>query len=290
MIPWALAGLAFLSAPAETPFQAELAAWRKARNAALAAEDGWLTLVGLHWLRPGENAVGSDPEGSVRLEGPGIPPRALVLRLEGGAVRATAEPGAGVTVNGEGLSDRLLATDEAGRPDRLGIGGLRAHVIRRGDRFALRVKDPASPARARFRGVPCFPPDPALRVEATFTAYDPPREIPVATVLGTRVPMRVPGRATFRLKGRELVLEPVLEAPDSSELFFMFKDATNGRGTYGAGRFLYTPLPKDGRVVLDFNRAENPPCAFTPFATCPLAPRQNWLPVALRAGEKDPGH
>jgi uncharacterized protein (DUF1684 family) len=162
------------------------------------------------------------------------------------------------------------------------------YVIERGGRFALRVKDPESARRRSFRGLDWFPVRESYRVTARFVPYEPPKAIPIANVLGTVEPMPSPGYVVFSLNGREFHLDPVLEDPAAKELFFIFRDETAGKQTYPAGRFLYADLPKDGRVVLDFNKAYSPPCAFTSFATCPLPPRQNRLDVRIEAGEKRP--
>ncbi len=264
-------------------------AGRRAREARLAAEGGWLSVVGLDWLSEGENRFGSDPKLPVVLPAGKAPALAGVLVVAGGTVTLKAEAEAGITLDGQPVTTRVLRTDAEGRPDVLRLGSLAFHVIKRGERLAVRLKDADSATRRAFKGVPAYPVKPAFRIEGRFVPYDPPREIPIASVIGTTEPMRCPGRVVFRLGGREVSLEPVLE-PGADELFFIFRDATSGRQTYPAGRFLYAPLPKDGKMVLDFNRAVNPPCAFTAFATCPLPPRQNWLPVAVPAGERDVAH
>lgn len=276
-----------LAAPPEA-YRKEVEAWRKAREARLAAEGGWLSVVGLDWLAEGENRFGSDPKHPVVLPAGKAPALAGVLVVAGGKVTLKAEPGAGITLDGQPVGERVLRTDADGKPDVLRLGSLAFHVIKRGERLAVRLKDADSAARRSFKGVPAYPVKPAFRVEARFVPYDPPRQIPIASVIGTTEPMQSPGKVVFRLGGREVSLDPVLE-PGSDELFFIFRDATSGRQTYPAGRFLYAPLPKDGKVVLDFNRAVNPPCAFTEFATCPLPPKQNWLPVPVPAGEKNAG-
>ncbi len=276
-----------LAAPPEA-YRQEVEAWRKAREARLAAEGGWLSVVGLDWLAEGENRFGSDPKHPVVLPAGKAPALAGVLVVAGGKVTLKAEPGAGITLDGQPVGERVLRTDADGKPDVLRLGSLAFHVIKRGERLAVRLKDADSAARRSFKGVPAYPVKPAFRVEARFVPYDPPRQIPIASVIGTTEPMQSPGKAVFRLGGRGVSLDPVLES-GSDELFFIFRDATSGRQTYPAGRFLYAPLPKDGKVVLDFNRAVNPPCAFTEFATCPLPPRQNWLPVPVPAGEKNAG-
>lgn len=276
-----------LAAPPDA-YRQEVESWRKAREARLAAEGGWLSVVGLDWLAEGENRFGSDPKHPVVLPVGKAPALAGVLVVAGGKVTLKAEPGAGITLEGQPVAERVMRTDADGKPDVLRLGSLAFHVIKRGERLGVRLKDADSAARRSFKGVPAYPVKPAFRIEGRFVPYDPPRQIPIASVIGTTEPMQAPGRVVFRLGGREVSLEPVLE-PDSDELFFIFRDATSGRQTYPAGRFLYAPLPKDGKVVLDFNRAVNPPCAFTEFATCPLPPRQNWLPVAVPAGEKNVG-
>jgi uncharacterized protein (DUF1684 family) len=187
------------------------------------------------------------------------------------------------------VGDAPLRTDADGKPDVLKLGRISFFVLRRGDRFAIRVKDPESAALKAFKGVENFPVDPSSRVTARFEPYSTPREVGIPTVLGTTVKMRAPGQVRFKLRGRTLILQPVQEDPADGQLFFIFRDGTSGRETYPAGRFLYADAPKDGKVVLDFNKAINPPCAFTPFATCPLPPEQNRLKVRIAAGEKKYG-
>jgi uncharacterized protein (DUF1684 family) len=218
-----------------------------------------------------------------------VPPRAGLFILEGTTVRFRPLPGSGLLLNGKPASEAILASDVDGKPDLLQAGRVRFYVIRRGNRFGIRIKDPEAPARRAFHGVPRFPVDSLWRVEADFLPYATPQIRSIPTVLGTTEPMTVPGLLRFKLRGQEITLEPVVEDPDHPELFLIFKDATSAHGTYPAGRFLYADMPKDGKVVLDFNRAVNPPCAFTLFATCPLPPRQNQLTIAITAGEKDPG-
>lgn len=260
--------------------------WRNHRDARLRSDGGWLTLVGLHWLAPGDNAFGSEPSLPIALPPGKAPARAGTLVLEGDKVRLVPEKGAGVLIDGKPAGERVLADDASGKPDVVQVGDLRFHVIRRGDRIGIRVRDPKSPVRTGFKGIEYYPPDRTYRVEAEFHPYDAPHKLQVPTVLGTVEEMEAPGRVRFTLHGRELWLEPVIEDPKEPELFFIFKDQTSVKETYPAGRFLYAAMPKDGKVVLDFNKAYNPPCAFTPYATCPLPPKQNWLDVRIEAGEK----
>lgn len=277
------------AAPAQDAYRASVEAWHAQRIARLRAEDGWLTLIGLDWLKPGENPLGSAPGSAVLLPDWAAPARAGLFLLEGATVRFRPLPGSGLLLNGQPAGEAVLTSDAEGKPDLLQAGRVRFYVIRRGDRFGVRIKDPEAPIRQAFQGVPRYPVDPAWRVEADFLPYATPQVRPIPTVLGTVESMTVPGLLRFKVGNQEVTLEPVIEDPEHPELFLIFRDATSAHGTYPAGRFLYADMPKDGKVVLDFNRAVNPPCAFTRFATCPLPPKQNQLTLAIPAGEKDPG-
>jgi len=260
--------------------------WRIERDQRLRSEDGWLTLVGLHWLEPGENPFGSGPDNPVALPAGRAPERAGSFVLEGDVVTLRAEPGVEITIEGQPVAERRLHSDADGEPDVLRLGDLTLRVLKRGESYAVRVKDPNSEVRTGFAGLDYFPIDPTYRFDATFVAYDEPKEVKVASVVGPEATMLAPGYVRFSLNGRELTLEPMLEGPDDEQYFFIFRDATSGKETYGAGRYLYTDVAKDGQVVVDFNKAYNPPCVFTAFATCPLPPPQNRLPVRIEAGEK----
>jgi uncharacterized protein (DUF1684 family) len=283
------------SAPAARPvdpdYVHEIDGWRAKREEGLRAPDGWLAVVALHWLREGTSTIGS-AKGSDVLLPLSAPPRVGTLDFTKGRTVIHVAPGVVVTSKGKPVTDLELHSDHDGaKPDVLAIGPVSMYVIERGGRYALRVKDADSARRRSFQGLDWYPVRETYRIQARFTPYDPPKKIPIANVLGTVEPMPSPGYVTFQMGGRELRLDPVLEEPDAKELFFIFKDTTAGKDTYPAGRFLYSEMPKDGRVVLDFNKAYSPPCAFTSFATCPLPPRQNRLDVRIEAGEKKPaGH
>lgn len=280
------AALACLPAalPAADP-AGELAAWRADRVARLTAPDGWLTLIGLHFLEPGDSTLGRGPDNRVVLAAG--PERLGVVQLDAeGRVRLLVNPGVEVTVGGEPVLSASLGDGRSGRPVTAVCGTMSFHVIDRGGRKALRVKDSAAERRRHFAGIECYPADPAWRIEADWIPYDRPREVPIRNILGQESNALVLGRAVFERDGHLLGLLPIQEAPDAP-LFFIISDLTSGTETYAAARFLYADPPRDGKVVLDFNRAINPPCAFTPFATCPLPPEENRLPVAVTAGEKD---
>jgi len=264
-----LGGMAMLAA---SSYQSEIAEWRKQREEGLKRDGGWLTVAGLFWLHDGANRFGKDPKNEIAL--PDGPPTAGVFDLHQGKVT--------VTMGGE---SRELWPDSL---DVAKVGRLSLFVIKRGDKFGIRLKDPDSQYRREFHGIEYFPASETYRVTAKFVAE--PVKIPILNVLGQTEPMESPGYAVFQLNGQELRLRPVLEEPDAKELFYIFRDQTSGKETYGAGRFLYSEMPKDGKVVLDFNKAYNPPCAFTPYATCPLPPPENRMPVRVEAGEKKYGH
>lgn len=264
-------------------YRQELEQHRAARVAELTADDGWLTVAGLFWLTPGVNTMGSAPSNAIVL--PAKAPAQLGrFELKDGRVSFTAEPGASVTSGGRPVTT-LDLSERGSEPVVLAAGDLRMFMIRREDRFAIRMRDLESAARRQFNGLQYFPTDPSLVITASFVPYQELRTIPIPNVLGQNPEMESPGYVTFTLNGRALRLEPVYETRERKDLFFIFKDLTSLDATYPAGRFLHAPLPVNGQVVLDFNKAYNPPCAFTDFATCPLPPKQNQLPVRIEAGE-----
>ncbi len=278
-----------LAPPAAGPaYRAEIEGWRRQREARLEAEDGWLAVAGLFWLDEGLNRFGSGPGNSIALPSGAAPPVAGALELRQGKVSVRVEPGVTVTAAGKPVTAMELRSDDPGPPDVLKLGRLSLQVIARGGRYGIRMKDPESEARRTFAGLRWFPVRGDMRVDARFVPWPSPRTIPIPNVLGQVNDLPSPGYAEFNLAGRTLRLEPVIEEPGAQELFFIFRDQTAGKETYPSGRFLYAPMPKDGAVVLDFNKAYSPPCAFTAYATCPLPPPQNRLPVRIEAGEKDP--
>ncbi len=287
--PLLLFGLLAVLAPAQDAYRASVDAWHAGRVQRLGAEDGWLSLIGRDWLNPGENTLGSAPGSTVLLPDWAAPAKAGLFLVEGSTVRFRPYPGSGLLLNGQPATEAVLKADADGKPDLIQAGRVTCFVIRRGNRVGIRIKDPENPARKAFQGVARFPVDPAWRIEADFVAYPTPQVRQVPTVLGTSEPMTTPGLLTFKVGGKDFSLEPMVEDPEHPQLFLIFKDATSAQGTYPAGRFLYADMPKGGKVILDFNKAYNPPCAFTLFATCPLPPKQNQLSIAVTAGEKDPG-
>lgn len=277
---------ASVEAAAEPAFQEETAKWRSQREARLKTDDGWLTVAGLFWLKEGANTAGSDSASDILL--PSGPARAGVFEFHQGRTVLRASPGAAFTLKGKPAPVVDMQSDVSGPPTVVSLGGLGMYVIQRGTRYGIRLKDRNSKARREFQGLRWFPPDPAYRVSATFVSYKEPTRIPIPNVLGEVEQLPSPGYVVFQLAGQTYRLHPVAES--GGRLFFIFRDLTSGKETYPSGRFLYAEAPRDGKVTLDFNRAENPPCAFTPYATCPLPPRRNRLPIAIRAGELNYHH
>jgi uncharacterized protein (DUF1684 family) len=293
-----LAAVAYLapSWPAQTSdWEREELAWRAQHAADLQKPDGWLSLIALEWLESGEISLGSADDNKIRLPGT-APGHLAVLKLQNASVTLLPPGGgfpAGLAVNGSPAKEQALRVD----PDhdkfnsRLTWGTFNFYVIRRADRFALRIKDAKSPALAEFHGLKWYEPSASYRLTAKWTPYVPAKSVSLATLVGTSYSQPVPGYAEFKLQGRTFRIEPVLEDPQSTRLFFILKDTTSRQTTYPACRFLYAPLPdhgleQPGEIVLDFNHMENPPCAYTPYATCPLPPAGNRLPVALPVGEQ----
>jgi uncharacterized protein (DUF1684 family) len=268
-------------------YRAEIEQWRRNRQAALLAEDGWLTVVGLFWLKEGKNTVGAGPSNDIVLPKGSAPDQVGVFEFHDGKVSFQAAAGVTVSINGRRAATAILKPDTSGAPGLLRIRDLTMFVIERGGRYAIRLKDKNSSARRDFHGLDYFPVNERYRVRAKFVPYKPPRKIAIPNILGGTEEDTSPGYVVFRLEGREFRLVPV-ESGDM--LFFIFKDQTAGKETYPAGRFLFTGLPEKGEVELDFNKAVNPPCAFTAFATCPLPPKENILPVRIEAGGKRYGH
>lgn len=251
-------------------YEASIAEWRKTHEQGWRAQDGYLAITGLFWLKEGANTVGSDPSSDITLPA-GLPSRAGVIDFRGG--KAVYQPVGGPS--------RTLNPDSAGTKEIVSIGRVNIYLIQRAGRSAIRMQDPESELLRSFKGVSWFPVRPEYRVEARFHTYEPPRTLQIANVVGLTEPMPSPGYVEFRLHGQVLRLDAIGKG---KSLFFVFRDRTSGRQTYGSGRFLNSDLPKDGKVVLDFNKAYNPPCAYNPYTTCPLPPKQNHLPIAVEAG------
>ncbi|MGA9043185.1 MAG: DUF1684 domain-containing protein [Terriglobales bacterium] len=246
-------------------------------------KESWLPLAGLFWLKPGENTFGTDASNAIVF--PKGPARAGVFELQGKDVTMKLTPDAHATIDGKPGTAAKMIPDTEDKTTLVEMGSLRFHVIVRGERIGVRLKDVESPAVENFRGLTFYPPDLNYRVTAKWEPSDGKKTVDVPNVLGDVSPTTVSGTAVFKINGQEMRLTDLGEDPTKG-LFFVFNDLTSKTDTYPGGRFLYTDPPANGTVVLDFNRAHNPPCAVTAYATCPLAPKENRLPIAIPVGEK----
>ncbi len=270
-------------------YRAEIDNWHADRIARLKSETGWLTLVGLHELQPGVNSVGSAAGSDVRLIAKASP---RVGKLEVGELGVVflAAPKAGVALfdsTATAVNRMLLETDRTGPPTLLTTGSLVFYVIDRQGKLFVRVKDRESELRRDFKDIERFAVAERWRVPAHLEGE--PDQVEITNVLGQKSAEPRPGQLVFELSGKAYRISPTGKVGQS--LFLVFGDPTNGKTTYPAGRFLdIDPPDSNGTYTLDFNLAYNPPCCFTPYATCPLPPPGNILPVAITAGEKTWGH
>jgi len=258
---------------------------RAERVTRLKRMDGYLSLTASGWLEPGDSTIGSAADNDLRV--PDAPAHMGVLKLAGGQVRLHLLATDGIGVDGHANAPRDIdlhtqGTDGQKAPTRVSFGSSYLYVVENGSRRGLRVKDNDATLRTHFPGFNYFPIDPSWRIEATWQPFDPPGTLKIAYVTGTIEDTPIPGKAVFQRDGTTYELQPIAE---DGRLFFIFSDRTAGKLTYGGARFLYADAPKDGKVVLDFNLAENPPCAITPHVVCPLAPPENRLKLAVTAGE-----
>ena len=281
-----------MDSAAATAFAQSEQTWRDKRRTELLKPDGWTSLIGLHWLDPGSHYIGSDAGNGIHLSmGPAhlgmvvIPDKHAVDQL----VRFVPDKATALTLDGQPLTEAATLHTEADKAGASVIGfddgKGKATVIQRNDHHALRVKHADAPSRMQFAGLDYWPADPAWKITGKFIAHIPARTIEVANIIGGVDAMTNPGTVEFQRDGKTYHIEALDEG--EGVLFLVFADRTNGHGSYGAGRFLDAPMPDaKGNVVVDFNQARNPPCAFTAFATCPLPPPENRLDLAITAGEK----
>lgn len=284
-----IAVAALAEARAQTDYVKAIEKWRSDEEADLKKENGWLSVSGLFWLKEGINTVGVGRDFDVRLTDNFKGGKFGEIELKNGVATLKVAEGLETQSDGNSISTTIqLVSDEKGKPTEIRTGSQTFYLIKREDRFGIRLKDSNSKARLGFKGMHWFAIDESYNVTARFEALPEPKEVMIPNVLGGHFKMKSPGTLKFALKGKEYSLVPVDEG--DGKLFIIFRDESNRNETYSAGRFLYTDKPVNGQAVLDFNKAQNPPCAFTHFATCPLPPPQNNLDVEIKAGEKRYDH
>jgi uncharacterized protein (DUF1684 family) len=266
----------------DTGYKQEIEEWHQNRLKRLKAKNGWLNLAGLFWLKEGMNTIGSDSANTIV-----FPPKAPLsicnIELDSNRVylRSTHVP---VYCDSILINTMLLSDDQGGNPTIMTTGSFAWHIIKRGNRYAIRLRDYESPLSDSLKSLDYFHTSTDWVVLAKYRPFKAPKKLMVPTAIGTEEENMVPGELIFRINGRKMTLMPFAS---SNGFFIVFGDHTSGVETYPSGRFLYTEDPdKNNHVIIDFNKAYNPPCAFTPYATCPLPPRRNLLSVRIEAGEK----
>jgi hypothetical protein len=273
----------------DTQYVAEINQWHAQRIERLKKPDSWLSLAGLFWLKEGQNTIGSAEDNDVVFPND-APSRIGIVTIRDSIINFAVEPGVTVLVNDSAVQTLRLQSDADGNPTKLQVGHYQWYIIKRDNRYAIRLKNFNHPNFSTFNGIDRFPVDKKWRVKAKFIPYNPPKELSIASVLGTEEKEICYGALEFEIDGKTFRIDPIGDM-DDDEWFIIFGDATNGNTTYGAGRYIYIPKPdENGITYIDFNKAYNPPCVFTEFATCPLPPPQNKLPIEVTAGEKIYGH
>ncbi len=264
----------------------EIQQWHQKREDRLRKENGWLNLVGLYWLKEGENIFGSAKDNDIKFPA-NAPEHIGILTLNDSIVTISVNEGVKVLHDSEEVKTMILGNDLDENTTILKSGTLRWYIIKRGEKYGVRLRDLKSPLIKEFKGIDIFPINEDWKFNARFIRYDSPKKVEIPTIIGTTEEDLAPGYLSFSFDGKEYKL---VALQSSNGFFIIFADQTSGEETYGAGRFLYTDEPdSNGNVILDFNKAYNPPCAFTRFATCPLPPKRNYLHLKVLAGEKKYG-
>ncbi|MFB3055872.1 MAG: DUF1684 domain-containing protein, partial [Ignavibacteriaceae bacterium] len=262
---------------------AEIQQWHQKRIERLKKDTGWLNLVGLYWLKEGENTFGSSEKNDIKFPD-NSPQKIGTIILKDSLLTFKSADGVDVLNNDVKVTVLELKDDLTGMRTTLASGSLRWYIIKRGERYGIRLRDVESPILKEFKDIDIYPINEDWRIEATFMPYDPPKQILIPNILGTVEEDNSPGALSFTKDGRNYKLDAI---ESRSGFFIIFADETSGKETYGAGRFLYTDEPDSNNIViLDFNISYNPPCVFTKYATCPLPPKQNYLHLKITAGEK----
>ncbi len=275
--------LFFVSANAQTAYKTEVEKWRTEHETELKSENSWFALAGLFWLKEGVNTIGVGEKHDIQLTENFKNGKFGEILFEKGTAKLKVENGVEALVDGKQISEMSLVSDENMKQTIVKTGSQTFYVIKRENNFGVRLKDKNNKARLDFKGLHWFPINPKLRVIADFEAFSEPKELLIPNMLGGKYKMKSEGILKFKLNGKNYSLQPVEE---DGKYFIIFRDLTSKTETYGVGRFLYAEKSKDNKIILDFNKAENPPCAYTTFATCPIPPKQNRLKIAMKGGEK----
>ena len=280
----------FCTSTEDPAFVQEEEAWRQAREENMQKPNSWLTIAGLYWLKEGENRFGTAPDNDIQLPEGSAPAQVGKFVRHGDQIRFEAHKNLPITIEGKTVRGKTLRSDTDGKPDILELNELRMWVIKREDRYAIRMRDFNAPAFKEYKGLTFFPPRQKYRVKGTLIPYESPKTVTVPTAVGTKSEMISPGLVSFQIGKKKHTLQAFGAGPDAKSLFFVLRDGTSREETYGASRFMTANVLEDGTFDMNFNRAYNPPCAYTKFATCPLPPPENILSVRIEAGEMIYGH
>jgi uncharacterized protein (DUF1684 family) len=262
----------------------EIKQWDQRRAERLKADDGWLNLVGRTWLKPGENKFGSAKDNEVFIESEKVPAYMGVFIFQDSTVTMKVNDGVNILYNGNPVKEMIMIGDGNKDMTVFQYGPIKWNLIVRDTLYGIRFRDLESEFVKSFPGIERFPVNEDWRIEAKYEAYDPPKKMSVPNVLGQIDEEPSPGAIIFTKDNQTYRLNAI-DADD--KLWFIFADGTSGEETYGGGRFLYTDkADSTGKVIVDFNKAYNPPCVLTKFATCPLPPKENYIKLRITAGEK----
>lgn len=277
----------FVSANAQSSYKNEISKWRSEHETELKGESSWFSLAGLFWLKNGVNTIGSGSKYDIQLTENFKGGKFGEILFQNGVAILKVEKGVEATNEGKQISEIVLVSDENQKQTIIQTGSQTFYLIKREDKFGIRLKDKNNPARLNFKKLNWFPVDARYKVIATFEPFPEPKEILVPNTVGSGYRMKSEGILKFKLLGKTYTLQP---GEENGRFFIIFKDLTSKTETYSVGRFLYAEKSNDNKVILDFNKAENPPCAYTSFATCPIPPQQNRLQLSIKAGEKRYDH
>lgn len=270
---------------ADPEYVKQIEKWDQRRVERLKADDGWLNLVGRFWLKPGENTFGTSNDNDIVIESSKLPAHIGTFLFKDSVVIFKAKDGVNVLLNGNPVQEVKMIDDQKKDMTVLQIGSIKFNLIVRDTLYGIRARDLNSDLVKNFKGIERFPVDESWNIKARFEPYNPPKEIAVPNVLGQIGKEKSPGAVIFERDGKTYKIDAVDEGGD--KLFLIIADETSGEETYGGGRFMYVDKPdSNGNIDLDFNKAYNPPCVFTKYATCPLPPEQNYLKLRIEAGEK----
>jgi uncharacterized protein len=277
----------FVSANAQSSYKNEISKWRSEHEKELKGENSWFSLAGLFWLKDGVNTIGFGSNYDIQLTENFKGGKFGEILFQNGVATLKVEKGVEAINEGKQISEIVLVSDEKQKQTIIQTGSQTFYLIKREDKFGIRLKDKNNPARLKFKNLHWFPVNEKYKVVATFEPFSEPKEILVPNTVGSGYRMKSEGILKFKLLGKNYSLQP---GEENGKFFIIFRDLTSKTETYSVGRFLYAEKSKDNKVILDFNKAENPPCAYTTFATCPIPPQQNRLQLAIKAGEKRYDH